>query len=170
MRLAAFAAALFAVAFLLHWLWWRLRRPRRALGALLVAFFGTLIVGLVAAPHLPGIATFAPVGFWEHLHVVLFHVSFSLAYTVTYSALEMDSPTLTLVAFVAAGGSAGRSRAELLDVISDREMFGDRFAALTAAGILAPAAETGYVLTVKGQRWAEVFRGLRRLYRLQKGG
>src|SRR6185295_978706 len=98
----------------------------------------------------------------ETFHVCLFHVAFSLAYTVIYTALEMDSPTLTIVAFVDAAGARGRTREELLGLVSNDQIVGARFETLSASGIIARAGP-GYVLTPKGRRVALVFGLFRRL-------
>src|SRR5262249_23646491 len=87
------------------------RVPRRQIFCLLLLFLGLLPVGLAAAAWLPGLHGLRPDGFWENLHVALFYVAVSLGYIVTYSALEEDSPTLTVVAFVADAGGRGGARA-----------------------------------------------------------
>lgn len=172
MKTAGFAAALFGLAFLVHLLTWRVRRPRRPIAALLVVFLGTLVAGLLAAPTLPGLDRIVPRGPWEVFHVSLFHVAFALAYTVTYTALEMDSPTLTVIAFVDAAGPAGRTHDELLGLLGEDRVLGERLDALTTGSVIAPdvARDGVYVLTAGGRRWADVFHALRRLYRLEKGG
>jgi hypothetical protein len=172
MKVAGFALALFAAAFVLHWLCWRIHRPRRALRALLVLFHLTLAGGLLLAQLAPALRGVAPSGFWEVLHVCLFHVSASLAYTILYTALEMDSPTLTIVAYIAAAGARGRSRHDLGGLFGDDLITGSRFADLQAARLVAPSAAepTRYVLTARGQRWAQVFHQLCRLFRLDQGG
>jgi hypothetical protein len=172
MIVAGFALGLFAAAFVIHLLLWRLRRPRREVPALLIIFQGALVVGLLAAPHLPGVSQFAPTRPWEVCHVCLFHIAFSLSYTVAYSALALDSPTLTIIPFVAAAGERGRAREDLLRLVGNEQIVGTRFDALHAAGIIVLLdRETGaYVLTSAGRRWAHLFRFLQRLYRLKKGG
>ena len=90
--------ALFAV----HLVWWCVALPRRQRAVLLVLFFGG---GLVLAPlvaWLVGGLGFAPLSWVEWLNVALAVVAFALAYVVTYSALEADSPTLSLVRHIAA--------------------------------------------------------------------
>jgi hypothetical protein len=171
MKVAAFAAGLFAVAFLLHLLCWRIRRPSRVALALLSLFLGTLVLGLLAALYVPWLGQLTPLGPWEVAHVCLFHVAASLAYIVLYSALEQDSPTLTIIAFVAAA-ERGRSRNELFGLVRDDHIVGTRFDALVASQIIAPAEGTDqvYVLTSRGQRWARLFGFCRHLYRLDKGG
>jgi hypothetical protein len=43
----------------------------------------------------------------------LFYVSFALAYIVLHSAIEVDSPTLAIVSYVAKAGANGCSEAAL---------------------------------------------------------
>jgi MFS family permease len=170
MNVAGFALGLFALAFLLHWLRWRFGPPRRALFAMLIIFNGALLIGLLAAPLVPWLSQFSPTGFWQTLHVCLFNIAFSLAYIVLYSALEGDSPTRTIVAYVAAAAGRGRTREELLGLIRNEQIVGRRCDALCSGGIIHLTDGGSYVLAPKGRRLALTFRAFRRAYRLKKGG
>jgi len=169
MKVAGFAVCLFAAAFAVHWLLWRVWVPRRQFFWLLIIFLALLPIGLACAHWLPGLHRFAPKGFWEHLHVAVFHVAVSLGYIVTYSALEEDSPTLTLVAFLGDAGGRGRSREELDGLFDNDSIAGSRFQALLASNLVERAGD-GYALTARGRSWARVFGAFRGLYRLERGG
>jgi len=49
----------------------------------------------------------------------LFFTSFTLAYIITYSALEVDSPSLLIVKFIADAGPAGLDQDVLSAKLSD---------------------------------------------------
>jgi hypothetical protein len=167
-RVVGFALCLFIAAFAVHWLLWRVWIPRRQIVWLLGIFLGVLTVGLAGAAWLPGMQGLAPDGLWEMLHVILFHVAVSLGYIVTYSALEEDSPTLTLVAFVAEGGERGRSREDVYGLLDNDFITGSRFLALLQGNLVERVGDT-YVLTPRGRFWVQVFHLFRIVYHMPRG-
>ena len=172
MKIAIFALLLFSTLLVFHLLMWRVYRPRRPLWTLLILFHAGLLLGLLLAPYLPGISLLAPSTLWEVVHVCLVHMSLSLAYIITYTTLELDSPTLTIIEYVMLGREHGRAEEELLGLIRDDQIVGPRFEALRASGTIVPVTgETDrYVLSPHGLRWARLFNFFRILFRLKKGG
>src|SRR5262249_23582140 len=89
------------LAFAVHLLVWRWRVPRYQTKSLLAIFFGALAAvclvqaagGVGPLPRLTGAA--------EYVELALFVTAFTLAYGITYSALEADSPTLVMVRAIA---------------------------------------------------------------------
>ena len=124
--------ALFAV----HLVWWRVALPRRQRAVLLGLF---LIGGLALAPVVAlllvwlGFGTLSAV---QWLNVGLAVLAFALAYVVTYSALEADSPTLSLVRHIAAAGAGGVSEEELCEFMASRPFVGARLSALVEEGMV----------------------------------
>jgi hypothetical protein len=169
MRVAGVAFGLFALAFALHWLWWRVRVPKRQSAAIMLLFFGVLAAGLGALHVVPGLKDRGPWGLWPSLHIAIFHTAVTLAYVVAYSILEERSPSMTLLVHVADAGSRGRSRDELLAVMSGFTPVETRLTAMVRDGMIAPDGD-GYLLTPKGRVWAVTFGTWHRLIRLQKGG
>ena len=169
MRLVLFSCGLFLVTFLTHLAIWRIRVPRRAFRALLLLFLGALPATYLLAAILPALGAVAPLGPWQWLHAALFHLPVSLGYIVTYSALEEDSPTLTLLVFLEQAGTAGRSRHDLYGVIGNDFVIGSRMEALLIGGLLTPI-DSKYQLTAKGRSWARLFGAFRWLYCLNPGG
>lgn len=168
MHLALFSAALFLFAFAVHWLIWRIRIPRRQTPALLLVFVGTLPVGLIAIIVVP--ALHAPVTSGPALVLVsLFHISAAFVYIILYSALEEQSPTLSLVKFVADARQAGRTRAELHAHLEAIQTLQSRLEAMLRDGLICET-EGVYRLTSKGQSWARVFRWWRGVLNIGVGG
>jgi hypothetical protein len=129
-------ALLLAVLFAVHLVWWRIALPQKQRTALLVLF---LIGGLVLAPvvgFLLGLFGFAPLSLIQWFNVALAVVAFALAYTVTYSALEADSPTLSLVRHIAAAGRGGLAEVELGEFMASRPFVGARLTALVDEGMV----------------------------------
>ena len=105
--------SLTAAAFCLHVLLWRIRIPRHQTRTLLLLFFGCLAVGLMglgmaasASPHADWFPS-SPAAFAQ---IALFHAAMTLAYVITYSGIEADSPSLVIVLLVAQAGTQGLSR------------------------------------------------------------
>lgn len=169
MKLACFAFGLFAAGFLAHWVVWRIRIPQRQSAALLAILLAALVVGLVAAPSIPALQDWRPTGFWQMLHVAVFHVAMALAYVVAYSALEARSPSMTLLTHVADAGPRGRTQDELFAVLGGMTPIESRLAAMTRDQMIVVEASS-YRVTSKGEAWARTFGSWRRLIRLQKGG
>jgi len=122
--------------FMVHLVWWRLALPRRQRAALLVLFFvGSLTLAPVAGVVLGKIGV-EPLSWIQWLNVALAVVAFTLAYVVTYSALEADSPTLSLVRHIAAAGASGVREEELATFMASRPFVGARLSALLEEGMI----------------------------------
>lgn len=169
MRVACAATVLFATAFVLHWLWWRVRVPQRQSAAIMLLFFGVLAVGLGALHSVAVFNAWGPWGLWPSLHIALFHTAMTLGYVVAYSILEERSPSMTLLVFVADSADRGRSREELHAVLAGLTPVETRIAAMVRDGMIEPDGD-GYRITPKGRAWAVTFGTWHRLIRLAKGG
>ncbi len=130
------SALLVGILFLVHLVWWRVALPRRQRPALMVLF---LVGGVVLAPasaFLCAKAGLEPLSWIQWLNVVLALVAFTLAYVVTYSALEADSPTLSLVRHIASSGAEGVREEELRIFMASRPFVGARLTALVEEGMI----------------------------------
>jgi hypothetical protein len=126
MAVLQWTVLLFLAAFVAHLLVWRLRKPRSPLKALLVIFFAAAAAGLAALYFGGGAIASAGLarlpGPAAYLHVLVSVTSLALAYTVSYTLIEWDSPTLTIVTMVARAGEGGLGEAEL-DALADELPF-----------------------------------------------
>lgn len=122
--------------FVLHLVCWRVALPRRQRAVLLLLFLGGGFVFAPPVAWLVGILGFAPLSWVEWLNVALAVVAFALAYVVTYSALEADSPTLSLVRHIAAAGRGGLAEVELGEFMASRPFVGARLTALVDEGMV----------------------------------
>ncbi|MBE2179996.1 MAG: hypothetical protein IAE97_05955 [Chthoniobacterales bacterium] len=130
-------AFLLSVVFAAHLVWWRVAVPRRQRSALLLLFFtGSLTISPLAAFTLQK-AGFAPLSWVQWLNVALGVLAFTLAYVVTYSALEADSPTLSLIRHVATAGSRGLTLEDLQAFMNERPFVTARLSALLEDGMLS---------------------------------
>lgn len=168
MRIVLVAVTLSGTAFMLHWLLWRIRIPKRQTAALLIIFTGTLLVGLAVAVTLCP-AAWSLRGVWEALHVAAFHIAMMLAYVVAYSALEERSPSMTILVRVADAGQVGAARAEIEAALVAMTPVEVRLQSLVRDGLLAERGGE-YELTTKGWWWATVFSWWRTFLGFAQGG
>jgi len=127
---------LLGVLFVIHLAWWRVALPRRQRTVLLGLFLGGAVVLAPVVVLVLQWLALPPLSFVQWLNVALAVVSFTLAYVVTYSALEADSPTLSLVRHIARAGSRGREEAELGEFMASRPFVGARLSALLEEGMV----------------------------------
>lgn len=133
MRLAITAFGLFGVAFLFHLLWWKIRLPKRQLPTLfkwLVLFFPLGLGGLSAVGLWPTSWLLSPAS----ALVGLIYLALTITYVITYSALEGDSPTLSLMRWIASHPN-GVSESELDVFMASRPFIQARLKALDDDGL-----------------------------------
>ncbi len=162
MRPALWCLGTFTLAFAWHVVLWRVRRPvaqRRAL----LRIFGVFFAALLAAAFL---GLLAPL---EILHVAVCYVPLSLSYIALYSAIEADSPSLTMVKFVAAAGPEGRRAEEFEKIITDDGLVGARLRAMEDEGMVHREGDI-LSITPKGLGMARVFSMAARMLNLRTGG
>lgn len=161
-------SGLFAAAFCLHLALWRVRAPRRQIKALLRLFFGALAAALLLGWAAgPAALRFAPA---EALHLLLFYTGLTLAYIITYSAVQVDSPSLVIVAAIAAGGGAGLGRDALFAGLTDEILVRPRLEDLVRDEVVAFDGAV-YRMCPRGSRFLALIVGWRRLMGLPiRGG
>lgn len=174
MSVFCYGALLLIIAFCIHFVIWKIYLPQHQKSSLLLIFSFTLMVGFLLLATLGsrikifGIPT--PVGIPEYLHICIFFISVTLAYLVTYSALEADSPSLVMVMHIAQAGLLGVDRNAFKEKMSDEVLLIPRIGDLLSEG-LAYIENGRYKLTPKGRLIAQIFIFYRRLLkRTVKGG
>lgn len=136
MQVLAHVAALFTLTLALHLVWWRIALPVHQRRGLLRLFSALLVVYLGASAVLAErwpTAVLAPA---ELAQVGLCYVSLMLSYVATYSMIEADSPTLSLLLFVSGQGAEGRLREDLESFLLGRSVLQDRLEAMLVDGML----------------------------------
>jgi hypothetical protein len=126
MAVLQWTLVLLLTAFLVHLLIWRLRKPKSPLKALLLILLAVIGLGLAALYFADGIigriGLLRISGPAAYLHVALASISMALGYMVSYTLIEWDSPTLTIVTMIAQAGKNGLAEAEL-GTLADRLSF-----------------------------------------------
>lgn len=168
MRVLAWGLGLFCLALLVHLALWRIRAPRRHIRALLRLFAGVLAAGLLLLRA--GADGGGDAGLCELAPAALLFTSLALAYIVTYTAVQVDSPSLVMVLAVARAGARGVTRAELEAALSDDVLVTPRLDDLVRDEV-ASCRDGVYRLTGRGLPYLRLVLFWRRLMGLpQKGG
>ena len=137
MNILVVAISCLAAAFVFHLLLWRVRLPQSQLKTLLVLFF----LSWCGAVGFTWISNWnflslgeggALIGF---LYFSLLYWSASLCYVITYSAMEGDSPTLSLTRHLHRKGIEGISHEEVEEFFRQRPFVGARVKALVTDNI-----------------------------------
>lgn len=161
-----------AIAFALHLVVWKIRLPLRQTKAMLLIFFGTQLTIMVfwaANPAFVLLGVTAPTQCAEYLHIALFFTSVTLAYMITYSALEADSPSLIMALAVARAGAKGFPKTTFDATMTDDILVKPRIEDLLLDQ-MAYLEGGKYRLTRKGILFARVFILYRNLLKAHKGG
>lgn len=174
MNVLFYGIGLIFIAFSIHLIIWRIRLPRNQTKALLQIFFGTLIIGILILGKFSAYISFlgipAPATIYEYLQLSFFFVSLTFAYIATYSALEVDSPSLVMVTTIAKAGPDGLDKNTLEQKMGDALLIVPRLRDLVAGGMVCLDEEL-YRLNQKGILIAHIFIGYRRLLKkAEKGG
>jgi hypothetical protein len=170
---SAIAAALatLVLAFLVQVAVWRACRPGAGYTALLAIHLGILAAGIASARVLAGAAgplgALVPRSPLDLATYGILYGAFALAYAVTYSAVQADSPTMTIV--LELERRRGASRDELLGTLTDAALVRPRLDDLVAGGLVV-ARDGRYVIGPRGSAMARIWIGYRTLLRMEKGG
>jgi hypothetical protein len=116
------------------------------------------------------INTLAPNTLSEFLHIFLFVTSFTLAYMITYSALEADSPSLVMIMSIANAGPKGLPQEKFKQLMTDEMLIVPRIRDLLRDKMVYVEGKK-YKLTTKGLVSAWIFIVYRHILNIsQKGG
>lgn len=163
MALFLITAAVFLVGLVVHLILWRVRMPRHHTSALLVIF---AVIFLLAIPVLLGAVPAWP----DRLRIALLYLAASLCYVITYSAIEGDSPTLSLMRLLDHKGDAGLPVAEVDHFLARRPFVKARLSALILSGHVREEGGR-YRLAGSPSLPFQVILGFRKLYGpIAKGG
>jgi hypothetical protein len=137
MSVFLYSLCCFAIGFLAHLAMWRIRPPQAQLKTLLVVLFLTWVGGLglawLASWRFISLADGqTAVGF---AYFCILYWAAALCYVITYSAMEGDSPTLSLTRHLHKKGPEGISHEEIEEFFRQRPFVGARVKALITDNI-----------------------------------
>jgi hypothetical protein len=164
---------LFAIALILHFIIWRICLPKRQTKALTLIFFGVLFFGaLLCFKCTAAIRIFAyhpPGSISEFFQLCLFFSVLTVAYLITYSAVEADSPSLVIAMKIYAAGPTGLSKDTLERELNNAVLITPRIRDLVMDKMVESVGGR-YRLKTKGIWMARLFGFYRKLMGAGMGG
>jgi len=168
-----YGSLLFIAAFGLHFIIWRIRIPRRQSKVLLQCFLSVLVVGSLLLYYFSNdialLGVKPPTRLAAYARLWMYFISFTLAYMITYSAVEADSPSLVIILKIAATGTSGLKEESLLSELNDDALIVPRIRDLLRDK-MAEQVEGQYRLRPKGAMLSRLFQLYRSLMGAGKGG
>ena len=107
--------ALLAIALVIHVIWWRLKVPRRQPFVLVMLLLAVAVCGFAVIYAADLFSGELPLP--RFLLAFLLYGSGGVVYLIFFSAMEEDSPSLTLIRLISEAGPRGVHRDELMRVI-----------------------------------------------------
>ena len=141
-----------------QWVVWRVRLPHRQTRAILL-IFGAL--SLLAAVFLQSSVEIA--------YFTLLQAMLIAGYVITYSAVEVDSPSLVMIEMLADAPSKQLHFDEWAKVLSDDVLVHPRIADLVRDGHVSQSGDL-LTLTPKGRSFISIFLKARAILGMPKGG
>lgn len=172
MKVLFIGLGLFFIAFLVHMVVWRIKIPKLQTNALLRIFSTTLTVAFLVLFFFGVFAAgsfFALRGFNEYMHIALMFIFLMLTYIITYSALEVDSPSLVILNTIAKTKDNGLDKNTLFTLMTDNLLVKPRLDDLIRDGFAYLNADK-YVITKKGSLFVSIFILYRKLLGINKKG
>ena len=165
--------SLFMISFLTHIIIWRLFSPSNHRRALLIIFLGFLILGLIVLNSADISREFLnfepPLLLIDIFHFVLLYIGLTLAYIVTYSGLEVDSPSLVITNIISKNVEEGISSEKLYEALTDDMLVKARVDDLVIEN-MAILLDGKYFTTRKGENMARLFNFYRKLLNVSNSG
>lgn len=158
----------FAAAFAAHVLVWRLAHPTRGITLLLKLFAGVL-AGAALAIVLPGVRPWSGLTPPELFRAALLYISLALSYVILFSAIDEDSPSISIVKFAALAGEEGCPEEALTLLVTDEIIATSRLQSMVAAGSVVREGDR-FRLGPQGVAWNRFLGFFHRLYNLPRGG
>lgn len=153
---------LLAITWVIHVVLWRVRLPQNQTQALLLLF--TFVLGVWLAFVAPNFSLV------ETLQVMTLSIPLFLCYVITYSAIEGDSPTLSLMKRLDEQRHTGLHKDEVFHFFLARPFVQSRLDALVRSGLVKVEGER-FVIAKKPSLAFRVVLGFRKLFGpISKGG
>jgi len=168
-----YGSLLIFAAFSLHLIIWQIRVPKRQTRAVIQCFLVVLVVGAFILRHYSSaISVFGlhpPIALRAYFSIGFYFISITLAYIITYSAIEADSPSLMIIMKIHEAGESGFKMESLEADLNNSSVILPRLKDLLIDK-MAELEEGKYRLRAKGRLMAKLFSCYRNLMGAGKGG
>jgi hypothetical protein len=173
MTVLFYGSLLFGLSLVLNFVIWRIHLPKRQAKIIFLLFAGALFCGSYIlwkfSQELSLLGLRPPGALAQYLQLWMYYVSLTLAYMITYSAIEADSPSLIIIMKIYEAGSSGLAKESLERAMNDRVLIEPRLKDLLVDK-MADFQEGKYRITKKGVLIARLFTFYRGLMKAGKGG
>jgi len=173
MTVLFYGSLLFGLGFVVHFITWRIHLPKRQAKIIFLLFTGCLFCGSCVLwkyrQELSILGLHPPGDLAQYLQLWAYYISLTLAYMITYSAVEADSPSLIIIMRIHEAGSAGLAKESLEGIMNDRILIEPRLKDLLVDR-MADFQEGKYRLRKKGVLIARLFTFCRGIMKAGKGG
>lgn len=153
---------------------WRFVRPSGHYLPLLGLYVVALIVTLGAFRSLGDVplaaAWLVPGTIRDAVNFITLYTAATMAYIVTYSAVQADSPSMMILLAVEQSGRAGLRRESMMTSLGDSVVVLPRLHDLVTGGLATIDAHQRYVITPRGAMLARLYIAYRVLLKMEKGG
>lgn len=106
---------------------------------------------------------------FDYLDFLILYISLVLAYIATYSAIEVDSPSLAIILNIAKAGRGGLDRITVDNIMDDKSLVIPRIKDLVNDKMVYLDSDR-YKLSPKGVLLVKVFALFRKILNLPMGG
>ncbi len=173
MSVLVYGICIFLFAFFLHLVIWKIRVPKKNQTiVLLEIFFTVLVLSIFMAKAFSQSNFFGvawPQTLYEYLAFVLLYASLTFGYIASYSAIEVDSPSLTMVLSIAKETKNGLDKEKFYSSLTDELLVIPRLKDLVSDKMVFVEKDK-YQLTAKGNFLVNIFIRWRTLLNAGKGG
>jgi hypothetical protein len=159
---------LLTMFFLAHVAVWRLIPALRGFYTLVFLALLSLTAGLVFGRSIPIWRELLPATFGENLLLIQLHIFVTLGYTVLYSGIEEQSPSLMILKQVSATGAEGMSGEAIAGLVDDAFLTEQRIEPLLRARMIKHVGDD-LILLPRGRVLAGVFHFFRLCTKASKG-
>ena len=161
MSVLGYGLLAFLFAFLVHFTIWKIHVPtKNQTVVLLKIFFGVLILSV----FMKGACSF-----YDFLAFVLLYISLAFSYITTYSAIEVDSPSVTMILAIAKESHSGLDKEVFYSRMDNENLVVPRIKDLVKDKMISYENDK-YRLTAKGLFLVNIFIWWRKFMNAPKGG
>lgn len=173
MIVLVYSLLIFISALMLHFFIWQIRVPNNQVKALLKIFLLTLLIYSLILLFIPKnfklIGLRESVTIFEYLRIIFLYFSLVASYIATYPAIEVDSPTLSIIIAIANARSKGLGKDQLRQAMNNEFLIKPRVNDLLNAKMITLYKDK-YKITRRGILFYRPFMFYRKLLNIGKGG
>jgi len=152
---------------------WRVRRPLGHYTALSALSLAVLILspGIFYSVQsmISGSVRFLPITALDYWNFFVFYTALTLSYLVTYSAVQADSPTMTILLRIDQSGLDGHTLEEIMAELNDQVLVVPRLDDLVVGNLIELRGDR-YAVTSRGALLAKIYIFYRALLKMERGG